>query len=105
MQQSLYTVISFPPRTQIISGVKGSVGEVGTVVRRWKEVLGSLDAANMLLGIHTNLEDAEKAESNHRFLEAAEHYAKVTDALLRKSAGLVKCCKYLMHGIMDDNDD
>ncbi|XP_050712012.1 centromere/kinetochore protein zw10 homolog isoform X2 [Eriocheir sinensis] len=69
----------------IISGVKGSVGEVGTVVRRWKEVLGSLDAANMLLCIHTNLEDAEKAESNHRFLEAAEHYAKVETLLLEAS--------------------
>lgn len=80
MQHSMYVhhhLSALLPLTQIISGVKGSVGEVGTVVRRWKEVLGSLDAANMLLCIHTNLEDAEKAQSSHRFLEAAEHYAKV----------------------------
>lgn len=58
--------------------MKGSVGEVGAVVRRWKEVLGSLEAASMLLDIHTHLENAEKAESEHRFLEAAEHFAKVS---------------------------
>ena len=43
----------------VVAGVKESVREVGGVVRRWKEVLGSLEAASMLLDIHTHLEDAE----------------------------------------------
>lgn len=65
----------------VVSGVKGSVGEVGGVVRRWKEVLASLEAAGMLLDIHTHFEDAEEAESEHRFMEAAQHFAKVENLL------------------------
>lgn len=61
------------------------MGEVGTVVKKWKEVQGSLDIAGVLLCIHTHLEEAEKAEADHRFMEAAKHYAKVKkDGLLRK---------------------
>lgn len=58
--------------------MKGSVGEVGGVVRRWKEVLASLEAANTLLRIHTLLDEAHQAQLNHAFLTTAENLAKVS---------------------------
>ncbi|MPC08494.1 centromere/kinetochore protein zw10 homolog [Portunus trituberculatus] len=69
----------------VVSAVKGSVGEVGGVVRRWKEVQGSLEAANTLLDIHTLLEDSMKAAADHKFLESAEHLAKVENLLQEAS--------------------
>uniref|UniRef100_A0A0P4W4M1 Centromere/kinetochore protein zw10 homolog n=1 Tax=Scylla olivacea TaxID=85551 RepID=A0A0P4W4M1_SCYOL len=69
----------------VVSAVKGSVGEVGGVVRRWKEVQGSLEAANMLLDIHTLMEDSVKAATDHRFLESAEHLAKI-ESLLQEAS-------------------
>ena len=53
------------------------------MVTRWKEVLGSLEAANILMDIHTCLEDAEKAGSEYRFMEAAQHLAKVSEKSLK----------------------
>ncbi|KAK7070640.1 hypothetical protein SK128_017577 [Halocaridina rubra] len=69
---------------EVISGVKGSVGEVDGLVRRWKEVHCGLEAANLLLSMHNHLDEAHKAELNHDFSIAAENLAKV-DKLLQEA--------------------
>lgn len=58
--------------------MKGSVGEVGGVVRRWKEVVIGLEAVNVILNIHTLLDQAQKAQLDHKFITAAENLAKVS---------------------------
>lgn len=58
--------------------MKSSVGEVGGVVRRWKEVVIGLEAVNIILSIHTLLDQAQKAQLDHKFLTAAENLAKVS---------------------------
>lgn len=69
----------------VVSAVKGSAGEVGSVARRLKEVQGSLEAANVLLDIHTLLDDSVKVAADHRFLNSAEHLAKIEDLLQEAS--------------------
>lgn len=69
---------------EVVYGVKGSVGEVGGVVRQWREVLGGLEAAKTLLEIHTLLDEAHSAQLNHRFLTTAKNLAKV-EKLLQES--------------------
>lgn len=66
------------PTYQVVSSLKGSVGEVGGVVRRCREVLVSLEAANTLLQIHNLLDEAHQAQLNHAFLTTAENLAKVS---------------------------
>ena len=61
----------------MVSGVKGSVGEVDGLVRRWKEVFEGLEAANLLLSVHKLLDEAHKAELDHDFNITAQKLAKV----------------------------
>lgn len=60
-----------------MNGLEGSVGEVGGVVRRWREVVGGLEAASTLLTIHTLLDEAHQSELEYEFLKTAENLAKV----------------------------
>lgn len=62
---------------KVVCSIKGSVGEVGGVVRQWREVLGGLEAASTLLEIHTLLDEAHTAQLSHRFLTTAKNLAKV----------------------------
>lgn len=66
---------------EVVYGVKGSVGEVDGLVRRWKEVYAGLEAANVLLEIHEQLNEGHKAELNRDFNISAQSLAKV-DKLL-----------------------
>ncbi|KAK3876808.1 hypothetical protein Pcinc_018426 [Petrolisthes cinctipes] len=69
---------------EVLTGVKGSVGEVGGVVRRWKEVVIGLEAVNIILTIHTLLDQAQKAQLNHNYLTAAKNLATV-DGLVKEA--------------------
>ena len=62
---------------QVVHGLEESVGEVGDVVRRWREVVGGLEAANTMLTIHTLLDDAHQKELNHEFLQTAKNLNEV----------------------------
>lgn len=66
---------------EVVSGLEGSVDEVGGVVRRWREVVGGLEAASTLLTIHTLLDEAHQAELEYEFLKTAENLAKVEKLL------------------------
>ncbi|KAG7154664.1 Centromere/kinetochore protein zw10-like [Homarus americanus] len=70
---------------EVESGVKSSVGEVGGLVRRWKEVVVGLEAANTLLKIHTLFDEAHNAQLIHSFLTTAENLAKV-ELLLQETS-------------------
>ncbi|KAK4295906.1 hypothetical protein Pmani_031551 [Petrolisthes manimaculis] len=67
---------------EVLRGVKGSVGEVGGVVRRWKEVVVGLEAVNIILDIHTLLDQTHKAQLNHNYINAANSLATV-DGLVK----------------------
>ncbi|KAK8726414.1 hypothetical protein OTU49_010253 [Cherax quadricarinatus] len=70
---------------EVANGVKGSIGEFGALVRRWREVLVGLEAASTLLKIHTLLDEAHQAQLKHEFLTTAENLAKV-EVLLREAS-------------------
>ena len=57
---------------QVLEKIKSSVGEVGSLAKKWKEVIGELDAAKSLLEIHSLLQESQKAESNKMYSVSAD---------------------------------
>ncbi|XP_045583707.2 centromere/kinetochore protein zw10 homolog isoform X1 [Procambarus clarkii] len=70
---------------ELVNGVKGSVGEFGALVRRWREVQVGLEAAGTILNIHTLFDEAHNAQLNYGFLTTAKNLAQV-ELLLREAS-------------------
>ncbi|XP_066948974.1 centromere/kinetochore protein zw10 homolog isoform X1 [Macrobrachium rosenbergii] len=62
---------------EVAYGVKGSVGEVDGLVRKWREVYEGLKSVSLLLSAHKHLDDAHKAEMSHEFHNTAQNLAEV----------------------------
>lgn len=68
-------------KNEVVGSVESSVGEVGGIVGRWREVVCTLSAAQTLLNIHTLLQEAHQAELDHNFLTTAHNLAQVEELI------------------------
>ncbi|CAL4121290.1 unnamed protein product, partial [Meganyctiphanes norvegica] len=68
-------------KNEVVGSVESSVGEVGGIVGRWREVVCTLSAAQTLLNIHTLLEEAHQTQLDHNFLTTARNLAQVEELI------------------------
>ncbi|XP_076054000.1 zeste-white 10 kinetochore protein isoform X2 [Oratosquilla oratoria] len=68
-----------------LTGVESSVGEVGEVVKRWRETTAALATLQTLLNVSNCFEEAQKSQRAHHFLESTKSIAEARQLLEQAS--------------------